>query len=343
MGRSRSKSHKDLAAIPNLYRNADGYYFYCHPVSKEKFGLGKNKAIAVTQALQANLHFQKQAVTLLDRITGSAERTVSDWCDEYERLNGKNERIKYVREGIGHHVLEKLEPLQISEWLDRWNDKLRMRQAMLGIVKGIFAEAIGKGWIKANPASELRTPSPVTKRERLTLEAFKAIHAASEPPLQRAMELAIMTCARRENVIKLGPLDIKDGHLHIVHIKDGLMVRYPLSLYLADVGWTLGDVIARCRTNVLSRFFIHHQRHAGRAKPGDKFRDKTIEQMFRDARLLAGISGENPPTFHEIRSLAIRLWDARGYDAKKMAGHKTDKSSALYKDSRGTEWVTVSA
>ena len=108
------------------------------------------------------------------------------------------------------------------------------------------------------------------------------------------------------------------------------------------MGWTLGGVIARCKSNVLSRYLIHHQRHAGRAKPGDKYRDKTIEQLFREARTAAGITGDNPPTFHEIRSLAIRLWDVAGYDAKKMAGHKTDQSSALYKDPRGAEWITIS-
>lgn len=349
--RSRSPKNRDLAGIPNLYRDSDGYFTYRHPVTKEIFGLGKNKAHAVTQALQANLHFQKQAVTLLDRITGVAERTVNDWCDEYEKLKGKHARMKYLREGLGHHVLERLQAVQINEWLDRWQDKKRMRQAMLGTAKVVFGEAIGKGWIKDNPAGDLTTPSPTTMRERMTLDDFQRIYAKAEWPLQRAMEFALMTGARRENVIRLMSADVFDGHLHIEHIKakageEPMKVRYPLSMYLPDVKWTLGDVVSRCRDNILSKYLIHHRAHAGRAQPGDKFRDKTIEQLFREAREAAGIvanDGHTPVTFHEIRALAKMLWDAQGIDTKTMLGHKTEQMAALYRDRRGRDWLTVGA
>lgn len=339
--RSRSPKNRDLSGIPNLYRDADGYYTYKHPVTKVIYGLGKNKVHAVTQAVQANLHFQEQAITLLDRITGVAQRTVSDWCDQYEQEHGKNIRMKYLRDGLGSFVLERLTPRDISEWLDRWKDKKRMRQAMLSTAKVVLGAAIGKGWISSNPAGELTTPAPNTLRSRLVLEDFVKIHSQAEAPLKMAMELAIMTCARRGNILRIERKDISDGHLHIEHDKGGLKVRYPMGLYLPPVGWTLGDVIGRCRTSTLSRYLIHHTQHAGQAKPGDKWRDKSIEQMFRNAREAAGILGDNPPTFHEIRSLAIRLWDVEGVDAKRMAGHKTDQSSALYKDPRGAEWVTA--
>jgi len=340
--RSRSPKNRDLAGINNLYRDESGYFTYRHPITKEVFGLGRNKAHAITQAVQANLHFQKQAVTLLDRITGTARRTVNDWCDEYELIKGKHVRMKYLRDGLGQNVLENIKPVDINNWLDdRWKDKKRMRQAMLSTASVVFGEAIGKGWIVSNPAADLTTPTPKTMRHRLVLDTFKSIYEKAEPPLQRAMELALMTCARRQNVVKAQKKDIADGHLHIEHIKDGLKVRYPMSLYLPAIGWTLGDVIARGRSSTVSRYLIHHQKHAGRAKPGDKYRDKTIEAMFRDARESAGVVGDNPPTFHEIRSLAMRLWDSAGYNANKMAGHKTAKSSALYLDSRGVEWVTA--
>jgi enterobacteria phage integrase len=333
----RSRLPRNKLLVPNLYCQ-DGYYTYRHPVTKQVYGLGRDRGKALTQAIEANHHFDGQAVTLMDRITGRADRTVNDWCDEY----GQHPRMKWLREGIGHHVLETLTPLDINTWLDKWSDKHRMRQAMLSTAKVVLGAAIGKGWITSNPASDLTTPAPKTMRVRLTLDAYMAIYHQAEPPLQRAMELALLTCARRENVIGLQRSDISDGYLHVEHIKAGLKVRYPLSLHLSAVGWTLGDVIGRCRSSVVSRYFIHHIKHAGRAKPGDKFRDKTIEQMFREAREAAGIVVAHPPTFHEIRSLAIRLWDAAGYDAKKMAGHKTDQSSALYKDSRGADWVSIS-
>ncbi len=125
-----------------------------------------------------------------------------------------------------------------------------------------------------------------------------------------------------------------------------MKVRYPLSMYLPNVKWTLGDIVGRCKDNILSKFLIHHKSHAGIAKPGDKFRDKTIEKLFREAREAAGIvprEGRTPPTFHEIRALAKMLWDAQGIDTKTLLGHKTEKMSDLYRDRRGRDWITLSA
>ena len=226
-----------------------------------------------------------------------------------------------------------------------------MRQAMLGAAKQIFGAAIGKGWIKYNPASDLKTDAPVPVRERLTFEDFVKIYAKAEWPLQRAMEFALMTGARRENVIRLMRDDIADDHLHIEHIKskeneEPMRVRYPLSMYLPDVKWTLGDIVSRCKDNIISKYLIHHKAHQGRAKPGHKFRDKTIEQMFRDAREAAGVvprEGRTPTTFHEIRALSKKLWKAQGVDTKVLLGHKTDRMGDLYDDPRGKYWVTLKA
>ncbi|WP_334157888.1 tyrosine-type recombinase/integrase [Oryzomicrobium sp.] len=338
----RSRLRKNAGLPPNLYEQR-GYHTYRHPVTKEIYGLGRDKARAVTQAIQANLHFQQQAVTLLDRITGATERTVADWCNEFEKLYGKHVRMKYLRDGLGHSILSKLEPLEINNWLDaNWEEKPRMRQAMLSTAKVVFGAAIGKGWLKANPAADLTTAAPITKRARLTLDAFKAIYAKANPVLQHAMEIALMTGMRRTNVMNLQWSQVKEGYLWVEHAKKGLKVRVPLSMYLAAMKWTLGDVIGRCRTATVSRYLLHHQRHVGLAKPGDKIRDKTIEQLFREAREEAGINGQNPPTFHEIRSLAARLWKEQGIDVRVLLGHKTEAMSALYQDSRGAEWVTIS-
>jgi integrase len=346
--RRRLARNRDLMGIQNLFRNKAGYFTYRHPQTGKTFGLGRDKEIAVAEAVQANLRFQRQAITLLDRIDGRDKRTVSDWCDEY----GHHPRMKYLREGLGHYILENLTPLQINDWLDaKWKDKKRMRQAMLGTAKVVLGAAIGKGWIKFNPASDLTTETPVTIRERLSFDEFLKIYEKAELPLKRAMELALMTGARRENVIRLKKADVHDGFLHIEHNKskeneEPMKVRYPLSMYLPCLQLTLGDVIGRCKDNIISKYLIHHKANVGKAKPGMKFRDKTIEQQFRDAREAAGIvakAGKTLPTFHEIRSLAKMLWDEQGIDTKLLLGHKTEKMSALYGNRRGKDWLTVSA
>lgn len=341
----RARQRKNIGLPPFLY-TWDGNFYYRDRNTGKTYPLGKDRASAITQAIEANKHFDNVNVSLLDKITGNAERTVSDFCNLLEELNKAPARIKYVKEGLGTYIIAKLTPLQITEWLDKkWKDKLRMRQAMLGTIKGILSEAKGKGWVDVNVATDLLTDAPKTARERLSLEEYLLIHTHAEVPLKRAMELALMAPARRGNVTQLKWSDIKDGYLHIEHIKvDGMKIRYPLSLYLPDVKWTLGDVIGRCKDGVLSRYLIHHNSNHGMAKAGDPWRDKSIEQMFRDAREKAGLTvpeGKTPPTFHEIRSLARRLWSGHGVDMKALLGHKTTKSSDLYDDPRGKEWVTV--
>lgn len=173
------------------------------------------------------------------------------------------------------------------------------------------------------------------------------------------MEFALITGARRENVLKLKWADVEDGYLYIEHVKakkheEPMMVRYPLSMCLPDVKWSLRDIVAKCRDNIISKYLIHHKAHAGMAKPGMKFRDKTIEQMFREAREAAGIvarEGRTLPTFHEIRALAKMLWDAQGIDTMTLLGHKTghtiagktSRMSDLYRDRRGKDWITLVA
>jgi len=47
------------------------------------------------------------------------------------------------------------------------------------------------------------------------------------------------------------------------------------------------------------------------------------------------------PTFHEIRSLSGRLYADQGINAQALLGHKDTKTTSLYLDSRGTEWISV--
>lgn len=53
--------------------------------------------------------------------------------------------------------------------------------------------------------------------------------------------------------------------------------------------------------------------------------------------------GPNPPPFHEIRSLASRLYEReRGEDfAQRLLGHKNLTMTKKYLDARGAEYVMV--
>jgi integrase len=117
-----------------------------------------------------------------------------------------------------------------------------------------------------------------------------------------------------------------------------------LDLRLQAVNWSVGEVVQRCRDVVLSRHLVHHSAFAGRAKPGDKLRLHTITAAFAEARDKAGLTwpaGKTPPTFHEIRSLAARLYAEQGIDAQALLEHKSPDMTALYRDVRGSEWIEI--
>ncbi|MNT67565.1 Phage integrase family protein [compost metagenome] len=109
------------------------------------------------------------------------------------------------------------------------------------------------------------------------------------------------------------------------------------------IGMSLADVIARCKsTGVVSKYLIHHVRSAGNTKRGDPVRLSTVSIAFAEARELAGIKGDDAPTFHEIRSLCKRLYmEQGGIDTKALLGHMTDAIADLYANSRGLEPIKV--
>ncbi|KAA0575805.1 tyrosine-type recombinase/integrase [Azospirillum sp. B21] len=186
--------------------------------------------------------------------------------------------------------------------------------------------------------------------DRVTLEDFRAIHAAAlehHPAwLARAMELALVTGQRREDIRRIGPRDIRDGRLWIVQGKTGAKICIPLALRLEVVGWSLGDVIARCDDGLPSETFVHHAAARNGTKAGAAVWLNTISSAFAAARDRAGIigaAGKTPPTFHELRSLAARLYAQQGTDAQALLGHKSPEMTAVYRDARGAEWVEVGA
>lgn len=83
-------------------------------------------------------------------------------------------------------------------------------------------------------------------------------------------------------------------------------------------------------------------RRGGR-KPGALLPD-AITGAFTEARALSGIQfSASPPSFHEIRSLASRLYAAENGKefAQRLPGHKNMSMTKTYLDSRGQEYVMV--
>jgi integrase len=139
---------------------------------------------------------------------------------------------------------------------------------------------------------------------------------------------------------------VHDGYWWVERGKTQARVAIPLSLRLDVLGKSLEDVIRQCRqTGVVSPYLIHHTEHAGLAKPGQRVTLKLLSCRF--AEVLAGLNldfeDKEPPTLHEIRSLAARFYKAQGNVSRKdLLAHTDQKTTKIYEDPRG-EWLMVSA
>jgi integrase len=306
---------------------------------------------------------------LLQRVLG-ADMTFAAWCDRYEEVYGerknspKSEQIlrghlKIIKDApFANNPVPNIEPKEIGDWLKANTAAVsashtsRLRSRLIDM----FNEAIAEGLIKPgkNPVVALRNPKSEVTRDRLTLDEFLAIvaHAKKQPETvwaARAFMLALITGQRREDVKGMEFADVKDGFLWVEQRKSQgrTKLKIPVTVGLKALGGLkIEDVIRECRDDIVSKHIIHHVRHKGTAKPGHSPKLGSFSTMFatfRDAAQVVVPEGKTPPKFHEIRSLAARLYgDEYGAEfAQALLGHKTAQMTALYRDSRGREWSEV--
>lgn len=356
----RPRNRKNIILPPNVYPNR-GSYVWKHPVTGKRYGLGSNKAEAFAQAHEANLSVLNllEKPRLVHRITGQPE-TLAEWLEQYKEIvdkryaddkiakstrDDRKQKCNTIASNIGGTLLNQVSTRTIADFLKTYdeNGKARMGQAMRSLLLDIFREAISAGWCDRNPVEVTRSERVKTKRERLSFEQFTAIYAKAkdESPewMVHALELAILTGQRRGDLSNMKYRNITGGCYNVIQQKNkrtdevGHKVAIPLELAIA--GFNLQTTIAKTK-NVVSQYLIHHTKQAGRAKVGSKVRALSLAQEFKRLRQLVGITGENPPTIHEVRSLSARLYTEKyGKEfANALLGHKSAKMTDLYLDER---------
>jgi len=325
------------------------------------FVLGRitlQQAIAQVTEAYLHLHGKMQQKRLIHTVQSAPDR-VSEWIPTYlERVKAREVKADTIATArrylakitpiLGHIAVPAITTRHIADYLATLASTPRTQQATRSLLLDLFREAVAAGWRSDNPVSPTRSERVQTQRGRLSLEHFVAIHAwsnAHQPAwATRAIELGIVTAQRRADIAALTFAQARDGHLWVQQGKCGAKVAIPLGLRLNVVWLAVGDVVAACRDGALSRWLVHHSVSMGRAKSGAKVRDTTIGQAFAEARDGAGVvvAGKTPPTFHELRSLSLRLYHDQGINAQALAGHKSADMTSVYRDVRGDEWVKVS-
>lgn len=363
-------------------KSGEVYYRYLDQRTGKFHGLGKDKnaaladAKALNAAITAQLSGQRVAGIITSKSAGTRlSELILRHLEYCEKLHAKNKlaaNTLRTKKSLGNIISREKGTMPISaftvsdaaEIIDVYQEskppKERMAQAIRSEGIEIFKTAAALGLATDNPFVKTRSISVGVRRARLTVSSYELIYAASlsfSPWCARSIELAIVTGQRREDVanIEFRPRAsatawVEGDTLYVIQQKTGTRVAIPLSLRLDVLGLELSEVLARCRDNVVSRYAIHHSRSSQGAKAGDQVWKDTLSKRFANARDIAAAasseplweSNKTPPTFHELRSLAERLYNKQGgIDTQILLGHKDPRSTATYKDSRGAEWMRV--
>ncbi|HGM6897040.1 phage integrase Arm DNA-binding domain-containing protein [Serratia marcescens] len=359
---TRRKGGYDMKLPRNLtYRRNCRSFYWRNPMTKKEISLGQiSRRDAISQAIEANHYIEQNfsPVLLLEKIKGTQEYTLNSWLERYEvifkrRALAENTykvrtgQIAIIRERLGDLVLSKVTTRHVAEFLEFWiaQDKKTMAATMRSVLSDIFREAIVEGHIENNPVSPTRAAKIVVKRERLELAQYGPIRSAAEPMPKwfgLAMDLALVTGQRRDDLAQMRFDHVVDGRLQVEQRKTGALISLPLDLELKCVGLHLGGVIDRCRLASTTEFMLS----AGVRKnsPDGSLHPDGLTKKFVAARKASGLKfEENPPTFHEIRSLAGRLYEKeRGRDfAQKLLGHTSEMMTLKYLNTRGKEFIML--
>lgn len=314
------------------------------------------------QALEANLWVagQQAKPRLVDRLKGGEALTLRAWLERWttrlatedqlaaNTLKSYRSLARAVNAAAGDNLLARTTTKVIADALEAIEEQrgARTAQAARSMLKTALTAAVARGLVDANAAMITESIKVDVQRQRFTWETFSQVWnvvQAGEPWLRNATALALVSAQRREDVAAAAFAAFDDDLWRLEQAKLGKRLAIPLDLRLDVFGMSLRDVVAMCRrTGIVSRHLVHQTRPRGNSPVGQPIFEDTITKRFSAAVREALGDGENLPTFHELRSLAKRLYDKQGgVDTKALLGHSTERMSEVYADSRGAEFERV--
>ncbi|MBI6549902.1 phage integrase Arm DNA-binding domain-containing protein [Xenorhabdus lircayensis] len=371
-----ARPRKYNVSIPSLSCYTDArtkkvYWRYKHPVTGKFHGLGDDEKAAKAIAIEANSRLAEVKMTQLLKVQDEISRklkkgiSVTGWLDEYlkiqkERLTAGEIKLNTLKQKIapveafrkhcGNESIDDIQTKDIATLVDEYKERgqSRMAQIIRMVLIDVFKEAQHAGEVPPgyNPAKATKMPINKVKRQRLNLEEWKAIFdqaGKTQRYLQNAMLLALVTGQRLGDIAKLRFDDVWDDHLHIIQEKTGTKLALPLDLKCERLGYTLQDVIKRCRDRIVSPYMLHYHHTTSQAKRGGQVSANAITASFQKTRDKTDLKWENgtPPSFHEQRSLSERLYREQGIDTKTLLGHKSQAMTDKYHDDRGKDWIIL--
>lgn len=350
--RPRERARRDWPA--GLREPRPGYFTWRNPESGKELAIGRvSLAQAKREANEALEFVQTERPSLRDRISGR-DSTIAELLLKmpvspvYNTAKGDKSMDKKIAAALGDVPCQGLTVAHCAQLIEAEiaAGKMRSAQGLRARLMAVCRRGQQLGWMDSNPAEPTQQAVFKTKRKRLTIEQFKEVLAKAPEVadwLPGAMLVGLLSGMDRDTLAQLERKSISTEALTINRGKTGVWIEIPLRLRMDAMGMTLAEALAACRSNVVSKFVVHHRKtYRKEVQAGSAVSPDRITSAFTEARALAGIPDENAPTFHEIRSLAKRLYMAQGnVDTKALLGHTTEKMADVYANPRGAEPMRV--
>lgn len=359
----RPRSPLNAQLPPNLSRHSTGLYRYVHPVKKTHHYLGTDRQAAIAAAIKLNA-LLLPANPLVDKVV-RLEHKLSE-CIELFKREGIPERhwkaatrqlydyrLQRIEADLGSQAVELLTVKDCAEYLREVTPSLRAREQYRGALILVLESAVQEGWISHNVAKATRVAKAERQRARLTLEAYRSIHAKAPVWLQNAMDLSLQTLLRRADICAMRFEDIRDEYLYVVPRKTETTSYVRMKMRLEN---DLLAVVNRCRDRLVSPYLVHRlpiklPPHGKRAKTREhhlQVLPEDITRTFNKALKTSGLDygTARPPTFHEIRSLGGDLYRQAGWSleqVQQLMGHASEEMTRHYLEGHEAPWVEVRA
>lgn len=384
----RPRSRKRRGWPDNLqghYKKKNGktYYAYRNPHTGAETPLGTDFAAAKQAAIIANNALMRLTDVdhMVDRILGepAAEIPFSEFLETFKseilpahrNKKGRPYAEKTLREyqrrvGIIQQQPWAAKPLTAENEWERVNLRdvagflddqagARTSNVYRQILIMAFKHAIAKGLCKENLAAATLEKTAVKQRQRLTLEWFQRIHEVSPEWFQIALDLAIQTLQRRDDLATMRFTDEREpGWLFVDQKK---VEGHGTGHIRIEIGPELRAVLSRAKkTGILSPFIIHRRPEKRQRRVMDakdhwtQVSPAMLTRKFKEIRdqlhLCDHLSMGQRPSFHEIRALGADLYRRAGWpeDAiQRLLGHASGKTTRVYLEGHEVQYVQARA
>lgn len=218
--------------------------------------------------------------------------------------------LEAFRARHGGKRLHMMERRHIYDVLAEKQDTPARQRHLLRLIRMLLAFAIEQGWRTDNPALGITLPAYKTQ----------GFHSWSEDELRQyeqhhpvgtkarlALALLLYTAARRNDVVQLGPRDIRDGRLSFTYSKNDSGVDFKVPAPLAEV-------IAATTMIGTKTFLVTDQ--------GEPFKAAVFGNKFKEWCCEAGLPHCSP---HGLRKACLRRMAEAGCSEDFIAavsGHK---------------------